>query len=475
MKKPFFLNARWETSGSGQEVINPWDGRVIAEVALADAAQVEEAVATAHAAFARTRRQPAWERNKILTQVADILGRRREEFVRVIVQEAGKPVTFAAGEVDRAKMTFRFAAQCALADEGHGIRMDGSPQGVGHFGLVRRFPLGVILGITPFNFPLNLVAHKVAPCLATGNTMVLKPALKTPLTALLLAEVLEEAGVPAGQVNTVPFDHEHIPPLLVDPRIRMLSFTGSAPIGWKLKTEATKMKVALELGGNAGVIVEPDTDWRDAVPKIASGAFGYAGQSCISVQRIFVHRAIADDFRAALISCVAETVRAGDPADPSTVVGPMINRAARDKVVGWIEEAVAAGAKLLTPLRTEDPSLLHPVLLEGAPAGCALNEQEAFAPVAVLESYDTFEEALDRVNASDFGLQAGVFTPRIDKALQAFDTLEVGGVLINQVPTFRVENMPYGGVKDSGFGREGLRYAMEEMTEPRSLIVVERH
>jgi acyl-CoA reductase-like NAD-dependent aldehyde dehydrogenase len=469
--KPFYLQGQWEKSSESHAVTNPWDESVITEIGLAGAAQVEKAVASAHEAFAQTRPQPAWERSKILTRVADRIGDRREEFIRTIVAEAGKPVTFATAEVDRATMTFRFAAQLALADEGHGIRMDGSPPGVGHFGLVRRFPMGVILGITPFNFPLNLVAHKVAPCLASGNTMVLKPALKTPLSSLLLAEVLHESGIPAGQVNVVPFDHEHIPGLLRDGRIKMLSFTGSAAVGWKLKSDAVKMKVALELGGNAGVIVEEDADWRAAVPGIAAAAFGYAGQSCISVQRIFVQRAIHAEFREALSAQVRDKIRAGDPSDPATVVGPMINASARDKVLKWIREAQDQGATLLTPLRADDPNLLHPVLLENAPAGCAVAAQEAFAPLAVLEAYDTFEDALAKVNASEYGLQAGIFTANISKALRAFEVLDVGGVMVNQVPTFRVENMPYGGVKDSGFGREGVRYAMEEMTEPRSLVI----
>lgn len=469
--KPFYLQGRWEKSTETHGVTNPWNGETLAEICLAGASQVEEVVATAHAAFAQARSQPAWQRSKTLTRVAELIGERREEFVKTIVAEAGKPVTFAEAETDRAKMTFRFAAQLALADEGHGIRMDGSAPGVGHFGMVQRFPMGVILGITPFNFPLNLVAHKVAPCLATGNTMVLKPALKTPLTSLLLAEVLHEAGVPAGQINVVPFSHEHIPPLLKDARIKMLSFTGSAEVGWKLKADAVKMKVALELGGNAGVIVEADADWKSAIPKIASGAFGYAGQSCISVQRIFVQRAIHAEFRDALVACIGEKIHAGDPSDRTTVVGPMINASARDKVVKWITEAREAGAILLTPWRVEDPHLLGPVLLENAPAGCAVVSQEAFAPLAVLEAYDSFDDALARVNASDYGLQAGVFTADITKALRAFDELEVGGVMVNQVPTFRVENMPYGGVKESGFGREGLRYAMEEMTEPRVLVI----
>jgi acyl-CoA reductase-like NAD-dependent aldehyde dehydrogenase len=301
--------------------------------------------------------------------------------------------------------------------------------------------------------------------------MLLKPALKTPLTALLLAEVLEAAGVPEGQVDVMPFGHELIPALMADDRVKMLSFTGSVGVGWKLKTQAEKMKVALELGGNAAVIVEPDTELDIAIPKIAAGAYGYAGQSCISVQRILVHYAIYAKFRDALTAYIKEKIKVGDPALPGTVVGPMINADARDKVVAWVKEAEQAGATLLTPLRTEGDSVLHPVLLEKVPKDAAVSCEEAFAPLAVLESYDTFDDALARVNDSRFGLQAGVFTTDIKKAFLAFESLEVGGVMINQVPTFRVENMPYGGVKDSGFGREGIRYAMEEMTEPRSLVV----
>ena len=389
----------------------------------------------------------------------------------MIVAEAGKPVSFAEAEVDRARLTFQFAAAQVLADPGHGINMEASKPGAGHFGLVRRFPIGVILGITPFNFPLNLVAHKVAPCLASGNTMVLKPSPRTPLSALLLAEVLDEAGIPAGQVNVIPFDHSHVAGLLSDLRLKMLSFTGSAEVGWQLKSRAGKMKVALELGGNAAVVVEPDSDWRAAVPKIASAAFGFAGQSCISIQRIFVSREILEPFREALVSYTQEKIRAGDPSQRDTVVGPMITSQAREKVLKWIEEATAGGATLLTPLVKEGHSLLGPMLLENAPSSASVLCEEAFAPLAVLQGYETFEEVLALVNDSHFGLQAGIFSNNLSKALQAFEELEVGGVMINQVPTFRVENMPYGGVKDSGTGREGVRYAMEEMTELRSLVI----
>lgn len=469
--KPLHINGGHVRTESAHAVHNPWSGEHLADVGVADAGQVEDAVACAHAAFQTTRKMSADARATVLENISALIGERRADFVSTIVAEAGKPVAFAEAEVERARLTFRFAAALALSDEGHGMAMDASAPGAGHFGMVKRFPIGVILGITPFNFPLNLVAHKVAPCLATGNTMVLKPALKTPLSSLLLAEVLDAAGMPPGQVNTVPFRHEHITPLLTDPRIRMVSFTGSAAVGWRLKSHAVKMKVALELGGNAAVIVEPDGDWRAAIPKIASGAYGYAGQSCISVQRILVQESILTDFREAFLNHIREKVVAGDPAERTTVVGPMINPEEREKILGWIRDAQAAGADLLTPLHVGERSLLGPVLLENVPASCPALCEEAFAPLAVLQSYGTFAEALDLVNDSAYGLQAGVFTTDVRKALLAFEELEVGGVMINQVPTFRVENMPYGGVKDSGFGREGVRYAMEEMTELRSLVI----
>jgi acyl-CoA reductase-like NAD-dependent aldehyde dehydrogenase len=472
--KPFYLDGRWVQTKTSEAVYNPWSGDKLAKVCMGSSEDVERAVASAHSAFQKTRKIPTFERAEKLTAICDFLAKRRQEFVDVIVAEAGKPVTFAEAEVDRARLTFQFAAAQVLGDPGHGINMEASKPGAGHFGLVRRFPIGVILGITPFNFPLNLVAHKVAPCLASGNTMVLKPSPRTPLSALLLAEVLDEAGIPAGQVNVIPFDHSHVAGLLSDSRLKMLSFTGSAEVGWELKSRAGKMKVALELGGNAAVVVESDSDWRAAVPKIASAAFGFAGQSCISVQRIFVNREILEPFREALVSHTQEKIRCGDPSQRDTIVGPMITSQAREKVFKWIEEATAGGATLLTPLVKEGRSLLGPVLLENAPSSASVLCEEAFAPLAVLQGYDTFEEALSLVNDSHFGLQAGVFSNNLSKALQAFEELEVGGVMINQVPTFRVENMPYGGVKDSGVGREGVRYAMEEMTEPRSLVMNRR-
>jgi acyl-CoA reductase-like NAD-dependent aldehyde dehydrogenase len=471
--RPFLLGGRPVTTDETASVHRPYNGSLVAEICVAGAREIAEALGLAEKAFTETRHTPLIERSRLLRRIVDALGRRADEFVELLIAEAGKPVTLAKMEVQRAQATFELAAAAALEPNGHPIEMAATAAGAGHSGIARRFPLGVILGITPFNFPLNLVAHKVAPCLATGNTMILKPAMKTPLCALLLGEVLAECGAPAGQVSFLPFGHTHVASLLRDPRVKMLSFTGGVDVGWKLKTEAVKQKVTLELGGNAACVVEPDSDWKKHAAKMAVGAFAYAGQSCISVQRIFAQADIYVEFKDVFLAAVREKALAGDPRDAQTLVGPMITKAALDNVVGWVRDAEAAGAKLLTPLQV-DGQILHPVVLENVPRGAAISCEEAFAPVVVLESYQSFEDGLAAVNDSKFGLQAGVFTNDLSKAYRAYDILDVGGVLINQVPTFRTENMPYGGVKDSGFGREGLRYAMEDMTELKSLVINER-
>lgn len=452
---------------------NPFDGSKVGEAPLADARQIAKALDLADTTFATVRRTPPIERSRLLRRISDKIAQRCDEFVELLISEAGKPLSLAKIEVQRAQATFELAAAAALEPNGHAIEMEATAAGAGHRSWVRRFPLGVILGITPFNFPLNLVAHKVAPCIATGNTMILKPALKTPLTALLLDEVLRECGAPDGQINTLLFHHEHVDALLRDPRVKMLSFTGSVDVGWKLKSAAAKQKVTLELGGNAACVVEPDADWKKHASKMAVGAFAYAGQSCISVQRIFAHEEIYDAFRDEFLAQVREKAVAGDPRDAKTLIGPMINKDALEKVVAWIKDAEARGARLLTPLKI-DGNVLHPVVLENVPHDAAIVCEEAFAPIVVLASYKTFAEGLAAVNDSKFGIQAGVFTSDISKAGEAYDTLEVGGVLINQVPTFRTENMPYGGVKNSGCGREGVRYAMEDMTELKALVINER-
>jgi glyceraldehyde-3-phosphate dehydrogenase (NADP+) len=471
--RPFLLGDRAVTTAKTAEVRNPYNGDLVAEVCVAGAEEIGEALDLAATTFEQTRHQAPIDRAHVLHKIAATIGQRADEFVELLVAEAGKPVTLAKIEVQRAQSTFELAAAGALEPNGHPIEMGATPAGAGHVGMARRFPLGVILGITPFNFPLNLVAHKVAPCLATGNTMILKPAMKTPLCALLLGEILAECGATSGQVSFVPFGHEHVDTLLRDPRVKMLSFTGGVDVGWQLKSKAVKQKITLELGGNAACVVEPDSDWRKHATKMAVGAFAYAGQSCISVQRIFAHADIYQDFKDVFLAAVREKAVAGNPREAKTLVGPMITKAAMDNVVGWIKEAEKAGAKLLTPLQA-DGQVLHPVVLENVPRDAAISCEEAFAPVVVLESYRSYEDGLAAVNDSKFGLQAGVFTGNLGKAYRAYDILDVGGVLINQVPTFRTENMPYGGVKDSGFGREGVRYAMEDMTEIKSLVINER-
>ncbi|MEX1110239.1 MAG: aldehyde dehydrogenase family protein [Chthoniobacterales bacterium] len=471
--KPFLLGGRAVTTDETAEVRNPYNGDLVAEVCVAGAEEIARALDLAAATFEETRHQAPVDRAHLLNKIAATIAKRSDEFVELLVAEAGKPVTLAKIEVQRAQSTFELAAAGALEPNGHPIEMGATPAGAGHAGLARRFPLGVILGITPFNFPLNLVAHKVAPCLASGNTMILKPAMKTPLCALLLGEILAECGAPSGQVAFLPFPHRYVDTLLRDPRVKMLSFTGGVDVGWQLKSKAVKQKITLELGGNAACVVEPDSDWRKHAAKMAVGAFAYAGQSCISVQRIFAQADIYDGFKEAFLAAVRAKALAGDPRDPTMLVGPMITKAALDNVVGWINDAEKRGAVLLTPLQV-DGQVLHPVVLENVPRDAAVSCEEAFAPVVVLESYRTYDEGLAAVNDSKFGLQAGVFTGDLGKAYRAYDILDVGGVLINQVPTFRTENMPYGGVKDSGFGREGVRYAMEDMTELKSLVINER-
>ncbi len=464
------IDGAWVGAAESAPVFNPYTGEEIARVPLGGAGEIEAALAAAHAAFPKVRGLAAHARAALLLRVATGIEARAAEFVATIVSEAGKPVVLAEAEVARAAMTFTAAADEARRAHGELLPMDAFSSGDGHLGLARRFPLGVIAAITPFNFPLNLVAHKVAPALATGNTMVVKPATKTPLTALLLAEVLHAAEVPPGQMNFVTCSNEDAARLVTDARVKMVTFTGSPAVGWRLKEQCGKKRIALELGGNAAVIVHGDADVAAAVPLIAAGAFGYAGQSCISVQRVLVQASRYDEVRAALVAHIAAKVAVGDPWERPTVVGPMITEQARDQVRERIAAALAAGARLVCggELRGR---CLEATVLENADAGLAICAEEAFAPVMTLHRYEDFEEAMALVNASDYGLQAGIFTRDLGLALRAFDALEVGGVLINQVPTFRVENMPYGGIKDSGFGREGVRYTLEEMTELKSLII----
>ena len=418
---------------------------------------------------AAMRRLSGYARSTLLQKAAQALQSRQEEFARTMMAEAGKPLTDARREVGRAVQTFSIAGEEAKRIGGEVVPLDWSPGMESYWGVTRRFPIGPILGITPFNFPLNLVVHKVAPALAAGNSILIKPAPQTPLTSLLLAELLLEAGVPAGGLNVLPCDNRVAEQLVVDSRFKLLSFTGSAPVGWMLKAKCGKKKVVLELGGNAAVIVEPDADLDYVAQRCVTGGFSYAGQTCISVQRIFVHESVAAAFTENLVARV-ELLETGDPGNERTVVGPLIDPGAAQRIEGWIEDAVAQGARVLSG-GTRVGSVVRPTVLSQVTPGMKVSCQEVFGPLVTITPYREFDDVLKAVNESDYGLQAGVFTSNIGRIFQAFEQLEVGAVLANEIPTFRADHMPYGGVKDSGIGREGLRYAIEDMTEPKLLVM----
>jgi glyceraldehyde-3-phosphate dehydrogenase (NADP+) len=452
-------------------VNNPYDGSQAGAVPQADKEALDRAAAAADAAFQISRKQAPYERADVLHRVAELLKQRRSALADTIVAEAGKPIVHAEAEVDRAVITFTAAAEEARhAAQGQWLDLDGFSSGKNHVGFVKRFPLGVIYGITPFNFPLNLVAHKVAPAVATGNAIIIKPSPRTPLSALALRDILNEAGAVENQVQVVVCPNELATHLVNDDRIRHVTFTGSGPVGWKVKALANTKRVTLELGGNAALIVHSDADLDAAVAAAAKGAFGYAGQSCISVQRIFLHESIYLTFRQMLRTYVREHIKTGDPRDRLVSVGPMIDAAAMQRVQAAMAAATRGGASMVLGGETTGPCL-NPAVLENVDPSMDVYRTEIFGPVAVLQAYKDFNDALAMANDSVFGLQAGVFTRDIARAWEAFESLDVGGVMINQAPTWRSDTMPYGGVKQSGFGREGVRYAMEEMTEPRTLVM----
>ena len=467
---PFYLAGQWHRSDEVLPVTNPWDDSVVGSTWLAGEAQVEDAIAAAAAAAATMRSLPAYERGAILAKAASVLGRRRTEIGRALAGEAGKPIRDALTEVDRAAMTFQVASEEARRIGGEVIPLDLAPHGKGRIGILRRFPIGPVAAISPFNFPLNLSAHKLAPAIAAGNPIVLKPATKTPLSALFLASALEEAGLPKGALSVLPMSRQLGDRLVTDERFRLLTFTGSSSVGWAMKARAGKKKVILELGGNAGVIIDESADVGWAATRVATGGFAYAGQSCISVQRVFVHESVYDDFAANLVARV-EALVVGDPLDGTTDVGPMIDTGEVDRIESWVKEAAADGARVLTGGTRLSRSTYAPTVLEGVPEAAKVCAQEVFAPVVALYRFSDFQEAVAAVNRSRYGLQAGVFTASLPHTLIAFDRIETGGVIVNDVPTWRIDHMPYGGVKDSGVGREGPRYTIEEMTEPKLLVI----
>ena len=456
-------------TGDWIEVRSPWSGELLARAARAGAPEVERAIAAAAESFDETRSMPAHRRAAVLRRLREALEAGREQLTATIVREAGKPLTFARAEVDRGTTTVQLASEEATRLAGEVIPVDIEPRGEGAFCAVRRFPVGPVAAITPFNFPLNLALHKVAPAIAAGNPVILKPSPRTPLTADFLARAVESSGWPKKAFSLVHADPEVARPLWTDDRIRCVSFTGSDSVGWRIKGEAVRKKVVLELGGNAAAIVCEDADVEDAAGKLATAAFAYAGQVCIKAQRLFVARSIYDRFVAAFVAAAAR-MEPSDPAEKSAVLGPMIDRESAERVAAWVEEARERGASLLLPLRREG-SRLWPVVAADVPRGVRLRDREVFGPVATVEPFDRFEDAVAGANDSPYGLQAALFTRDVGRVMRAFERLEVGGVIVNEAPTLRIDNFPYGGTKASGFGREGVRYAIEEMTEPRTLYL----
>ncbi|MCA9526648.1 MAG: aldehyde dehydrogenase family protein [Myxococcales bacterium] len=466
---PLYLANRPAAPNADLAVTDKYSGEVVARVALADAATIDAAIGAAVQAAAPMRALRAYERQAILQHCVDRFRARQGELADLLCVEAGKPIADARGEVTRLIDTFRYAAEESVRLGGEVMELAISPRAAAYRGHWRRVPIGPCSFISPFNFPLNLAAHKIAPALAVGCPFVLKPASLTPLGALVIGEVLAETDLPPGAFSILPCRRDGADLFTTDPRLKLLSFTGSPEVGWALKARAGRKRVTLELGGNAAVIVEPDADLADAVGRIVIGAFYQSGQSCIGVQRVFIHRSVYARVRADLVARTQALV-AGNPKDSKTFIGPMITEAEAVRLERWIASALDAGATLLCGGQRAG-NMLAATLLEGVDPAEPVAAEEAFGPVACLWPYDDFEEALAAVNASDYGLQAGIFTRDLYKAERAFEVLEVGGVVIGDVPSFRVDHMPYGGVKASGLGREGIRFAMEEMTEPRLMVV----
>jgi glyceraldehyde-3-phosphate dehydrogenase (NADP+) len=467
---PIYLAGRWVESPDVLRVDNPARPDEPAGATYqATPEQYEEAVAAAVRAFEVTRKLPAYERGRILREISAGIKARREELGALIAAEAGKPIRDSLVEVDRAVLTFRLGAEEAERMTGEVIPLDLMASSKDRVGITRRFPIGPIAAISPFNFPLNLAAHKLAPAIASGNTIVLKPPSKDPLVMLAIAEIIDGVGVPEGMVSILPMSRELGDRMVSDERFKMLTFTGSPAVGWRMKERAGKKKVVLELGGNAGVIVDRSANLDWAVRRSVVGAFAYSGQVCISVQRMFVHEDVWDEFMARFVAAV-EALTVGDPADPATDVGPMVDEKNALRTQAWVEEAVALGGTVLTG-GTANGTYFAPTVLTNVPFHAQVCSNEAFAPLVVAFKFRDIGEAIAAVNDSFFGLQTGVFTNDLAAAWTSFGELEVGGVIINDIPTYRIDHMPYGGVKDSGLGREGLRWAIDDMTEIRIMVL----
>lgn len=466
---PYFLANEAVYANTDLDVVNKHSGEVAAKVAFADADVIDAAIAAAVDAQESLNKMPAYERQQVLEHCVVRFKERFDELAYALCIEAGKPIKDARGEVTRLIDTFKVAAEEAVRINGEVLELQITERAKGYSGMSKRVPIGPCSFISPFNFPLNLAAHKVAPAIASGCAFVLKPASRTPLGALIIGEVLAETKLPKGAFSILPCSRDGADLFTTDERFKLLSFTGSPSVGWALKAKAGKKPVVLELGGNAACIVDHDADIKDAVDRIVFGAYYQSGQSCISVQRILVHDTIYESFKKSYVEKVANLVH-GDPLEEDTFIGPMIAESEAERLHDWIEEAKTNGASVLCG-GARDGAMLQATILENVPAECDVNSEEAFGPVSIIGKFSDFDEALAEVNNSQFGLQAGIFTRDIYKAHKAWDTLEVGGVIIGDVPSWRVDHMPYGGVKESGLGREGIRYAIEDMTELRLMVL----
>ncbi|WP_295446154.1 aldehyde dehydrogenase family protein [Sphingorhabdus sp. EL138] len=469
---PLYLNNKAVQSNTDLAVTEKYTGEVAFRVALADSKTIDAAIAGAVKAAEPMAQMASYERQNVLMHCVSRFKERFDELAYALCVEAGKPIKDSEGEVTRLIDTFRIAAEESVRMTGEVQPLDISPRAKGYQGMWKRVPIGPCSFISPFNFPLNLAAHKIAPAIAVGCPFVMKPASRTPLGAIIMGEILAETDLPEGAFSILPASRDGADLFTEDDRLKLLSFTGSPDVGWALKAKAGKKKVVLELGGNAAVIIDEDADLDDALERVIFGAFYQSGQSCIGVQRIIIHDSIYNKFRDMLIARVG-TLVSGNPQDRQTFIGPMIDVKEAARLDGWIQEALADGAKLLCGGKRVG-AMLEATLLEDVPRTAKANREEAFGPLAILSRFTDFDAALDEVNDSKFGLQAGIFTRDIFKSLDAWDRLDVGGVVINDVPSYRVDNMPYGGVKDSGLGREGIRFAMEDMTEIRNLVIRRR-
>lgn len=466
---PYYLANKPQSPNTDLEVTDKYTGEVATRVALADPAAIDQAIAATVEASEPMRKLPPYERQAVLQHCVDRFTERFDELAMSLCIEAGKPIKDSRGEVSRLIDTFRVAAEESVRIEGDVLNLEISERAKGYRGMTQQVPVGPCSFISPFNFPLNLAAHKIAPAIAAGCPFVLKPASRTPIGAIIIGEILAETDLPPGAFSILPCRRDGADLFTVDDRLKLLSFTGSPGVGWDLKAKAGKKKVVLELGGNAACVVDQDVDLEDAVQRLVVGAFYQSGQSCIGVQRILIHESIYDELKERLVAASSKLI-AGDPKNDDTFIGPMIAESEAERLKNWIDAAVDAGGKVLCGGK-RDGAMLEATLLEDVPRDMKICTEEAFGPVAVLSRFSDFDQALVDVNDSDFGLQAGIFTRDVYKMLRAWDELEVGGVVIGDVPSWRVDNMPYGGVKDSGLGREGIRYAIEDMTEERLLVI----